>query len=294
MHPEEILAEPDSFWMQDSAYQLVKLWHQRVSLPVPMEQWKTWIQSYKNIPPEDRDKDSQLTAARKMMKKETEFNNKAIPYLCSFLPEECSINTSVFFTTAIMASGFQLGNSIVIYGANSDKDNLIIHELFHQGFNLSKPAFKSDNPKDSIVYQIYNDLQNEGMATYVGFKALADFPDFDPDPLRDDYRFLQDTATFKKLYHLLNKTLEKVPGLLTTEAGQKELKEILWQVGSMDRAYYVIGCFMAKTIDEKEGRQALVETITAGPKTFLEKYNSLVNENLKISDIDTQTDLLKE
>ena len=80
MHPEEILAEPDSFWMQDSAYQLVKLWHQRVSLPVPMEQWKTWIQSYKNIPPEDRDKDSQLTAARKMMKKETEFNQ----YFCIF------------------------------------------------------------------------------------------------------------------------------------------------------------------------------------------------------------------
>ena len=34
MHPEDILEEPNKFWDNDSAYQLVKLWHKRVSFPI--------------------------------------------------------------------------------------------------------------------------------------------------------------------------------------------------------------------------------------------------------------------
>ncbi|MBN2087439.1 hypothetical protein JW758_03760 [Candidatus Peregrinibacteria bacterium] len=288
MHPEEILADPDAFWKSDSAYQLVTLWHQDVSFPIPMDKWKTWIQSYNTLSIEEREKNTQLIASRQMMQKKTEFNEKAIPYLCSFLPKDCPINTTIYFTTAIMASGFQMGNSIVIYGANSDKDNLIIHELFHQGFNNIKPSLKESGSKDSIINKIYNDLQNEGMATYVGYMALKDFPTYDPDPFKDDYGFFQDTTTFKRLHELLNETLKKVPSFITTESGQKEMQDTLWQVGSMDRAYYVIGCYMAQTIDKKLGRQTLIETISMGPQSFLQKYNSLVDEKLKIFDIYSQ------
>jgi hypothetical protein len=259
IHPEEILNNPDSFWMSDSAYQLVKLWHQRVSLPIPMDQWKTWIQSFKDISVEERKNNSQLVASRNMLKKEKEFNEKAVLYLCSFLPKDCPINTTIYFTTAIMASGFQMGNSIVIYGAKGSKT-----------FTLN---------------QIYSDLQNEGMATYVGYRALFEFPNYDPDPKRNDYGFLQDTLIFERLHDLLNTVLKKVPSLLETESGQKEVQDTLWQIGSMDRAYYVIGCYMAKVIDEKLGRQALVETISTGPQSFLHKYNSLVDDKLKVFDI---------
>ena len=285
IHPEEILNNPDSFWISDSAYQLVKLWHQRVSLPIPMDQWKTWIQSFKDISVEEREKNSQLIASRNMLKKEKEFNEKAVLYLCSFLPKDCPINTTIYFTTAIMASGFQMENSIVIYGANSDKDNLFIHELFHQGFDRYKPINLEKGSKNFTLNQIYNDLQNEGMATYVGYRALYEFPNYDPDPKRDDYGFLQDTLIFERLHDLLNTVLKKVPSLLETEKGQKELQDTLWQIGSMDRAYYVIGCYMAKVIDEKLGRQALVETISTGPQSFLHKYNSLVDDKLKVFDI---------
>lgn len=123
------------------------------------------------------------------------------------------------------------------------------------------------------------------MATYVGYRALYEFPNYDPDPKRDDYGFLQDTLIFERLHDLLNTVLKKVPSLLETEKGQKELQDTLWQIGSMDRAYYVIGCYMAKVIDEKLGRQALVETISTGPQSFLHKYNSLVDDKLKVFDI---------
>ena len=277
LHPEDVLAHPDAFWANDSAYQLVKLWHQRVSFPIPMEQWKGWVQSFKNQSAGERVNNTQLVAAKSMIKKEKEFSEKAIPYLCSFLPKDCpDISTTIYFTTAIMASGFQMGNSIIIYGANADKDNLLIHELYHQGFDKCKPRRIESSSKDSMIYQIYNDLQNEGMATYVGYKGLKEFPHCRTDMLKDDYELFENQEEFNALLNKMNRLFEKALTL-----GEKELKDTLWQVGSTDRAYYVVGCYMSRTIDEKLGRDTLIGTILTGPQSFLRTYNSLVDEEMK-------------
>jgi hypothetical protein len=284
LHPEDVLANPEAFWASDSAYQLVKLWHQRVSFPIPMEQWKGWMQSFKNLPVEDREKNSQFIAAKTTLNKGKEFNEKAIPYICSFLPKDCpNISTTIYFTTAIMASGFQSGNSIVIYGANADKDNLLIHELFHQGFDKCKPKRIEGSSRDSVIYQIYNDLQNEGMATYVGYKGLNKFPRCRTDMLKDDYKLFENHEEINALLIEMNELFKKAFTL-----GEKEFKDALWQVGSTDRAYYVVGCYMAKTIDEKLGRDALNETISKGPQSFLLAYNSLVDKKLLVFDLFAQ------
>ena len=284
LHPEDVLAHPDAFWASDSAYQLVKLWHQRVSFPIQMEQWKGWVQSFKNLPVEEREKSSQLIAARTTMKKGKEFNEKAIPYICSFLPKDCpDISTTIYFTTAIMASGFQSGNSIVIYGANADKDNLLIHELFHQGFDKCKPKRIESSSRDSVIYQIYNDLQNEGMATYVGYQGLKEFPRCRTDLLKDDYKLFENPEEINALLDKMNELFKKAFTLK-----EKELKDTLWQIGSMDRAFYVIGCYMSKIIDEKLGRDALIETISNGPQSFLRTYNSLVDKKLCVFNLFAQ------
>jgi hypothetical protein len=284
LHPEDVLANPDAFWASDSAYKLVKIWHQRVLFPIPMEQWKGWVQSFKNLPVEEREKNIQLVAAKFTIKKEEEFNEKAIPYICSFLPKDCpNISTTIYFTTAIMASGFQSGNSIVIYGANADKDNLLIHELFHQGFDKCKPKRLESSSQDSVIYQIYNDLQNEGIATYVGYKGLKEFPNCRTDMLKDDYKLFENHVEVNALRNKMNELFKKAFTL-----GEKELKDTLWQVGSMDRAFYVVGCFMANTIDEQLGRDALVGTISKGPQSFLRTYNSLVHGKLLVFDLFSQ------
>ena len=281
LHPEDVLAHSDAFWESDSAYQLVKLWHQRVSFPILMEQWKGWVQSFMNLSTEERAKNTQLVAAKSMIRKEKEFSETAIPYIYSFLPKDCpDISTTIYFTTAIVASGFQSGNSIVIYGANADKDNLLIHELFHQGFNKCKPNRLENSSKDSVIYQIYNDLQNEGMATYVGYKGLKKNPHSRTDMLKDDYKLFENHEELNALLNKMNEVF-KIASIL----GEKKLKDSLWQVGSTDRAYYVVGCYMTKTIDEKLGRDALVETISKGPQSFLRTYNSLVDEKLCVFDL---------
>jgi hypothetical protein len=284
LHPEEVLANPDAFWASDSAYCLVKQWHKNISFPLPTEQWNKWMKTLKDVPINDRAKNPQLVAARSMVKKEKEFNEKAIPYLCSFLPKDCpQINTTIYFTTAIVASGFQMGNSIVIYGANADKDNIFIHEMFHRGFDQYSHKRLCSDHQDSIISQIYGGLQNEGMATYVGYKGLKDFPHCRTDMLKDDYKLFENNEEMNALLNKMNELFKKALTL-----GGKELKDALWQVGSIDRAFYVVGCYMAKTIDEKLGRDAFVETISMGPQSFLRTYNSLVDGKLCVFDLFAQ------
>jgi hypothetical protein len=134
-----------------------------------------------------------------------------------------------------------------------------------------------------VIYGIYGGLQNEGMATYVGYKGLKEFPRCRTDMLKDDYKLFENPEEINALLNKMNKLFKNALTL-----GGKELKDTLWQVGSIDRAYYVVGCFMARTIDEKLGRNALVETISSGPKSFLRTYNSLVEGKLRVFDLYTQ------
>jgi len=286
LNPEDVIAHPDEFWASDPAYKLVKLWHKKISFPVPIQKWVELIEPFKNYTHKKRQTNPQLVAARTMIKYEKEFNENAIPFICSFLPKNCpDISTTIYFTTAIIYSSFQIGNNIVIYGPLADKDNLLIHELFHQGFEKCKPTRHENGIKDSTLNQIYNDLQNEGMATFAGYKGLKQFPNIDPDPLKDDYRFLKDNEKFSQLLNELNDLLKNFPSLIEKEVGKRILKYNILKVGTTDRAYDVIGCFMAMKIDEKLGRDALVATISKGPDSFVKTYNSIVEEKLKVTDL---------
>jgi hypothetical protein len=118
------------------------------------------------------------------------------------------------------------------------------------------------------------------MATYIGYMALKEFPNCRTDMLKDDYKLFENLDDLNALLDRINELFMKVH-----ELGEKELKDSLWQLGSMERAYYVIGCYMAKVIDEKSGRLSLIETITDGSQSFLNKYNSLVDDKLKVVDM---------
>jgi tetratricopeptide (TPR) repeat protein len=60
------------------------------------------------------------------------------------------------------------------------------------------------------------------------------------------------------------------------------LRKKSWDVGVMQRGYYVAGAHMSRTIDEQLGRDALIETITTGPLCFVDTYNGLVDETMKV------------
>ncbi|HSO88414.1 MAG TPA: DUF5700 domain-containing putative Zn-dependent protease [Draconibacterium sp.] len=283
LYPETILDNPQSFWDNDPAYKLYKLWHQFVSYPVDMEQWKKNLQSYVDIPNNERHQNSQLIISQKSLNKEETdyFNERAIPYLYSFLPKDCPpIDATIYFTTAILPNGFQMGNDVVIYGENSDKENLFIHELFHRCQRACETISDKKESNNPELDQIYLLLWIEGTATYAGYKALYEFQAVDP-LLQNDYKLLEDTMNIIQLRNKLNVLYESKASNLINK---NELQTKLIQTGIIDRAFYIVGFDMASVIDDKLGRDVLKETLLHGPDYFIQKYNSVVSDADKIFD----------
>lgn len=284
LEPESILNNPEGFWENDSAYRLYDLWHQFISYPIDITRWKANLQPYLETPENERSNNSQLLLSQEALNQEkiNGFNERAIPFLYSFLPKNCpQINPTIYFTTAIQPNAFQMGNDVVVYGENADKENLFIHELFHRCQRACKIISDYDETKSSDLDQIYLLLWIEGTATYVGYNALDEFPSIDP-LLNRDYKLLDDTTS---IIHLREKLNGFYRSIADNTIDKNELQGEMIQIGVEERAFYIVGFYMALTIDKKLGREALKETFLHGPRYFVEKYNSLVDNNQKIVDL---------
>ncbi len=283
LHPESILEDPEAFWQNDPAYQLYQQWHQMVGAPVDMEQWTKGLQLFVETPQEERPQNAQLLLSQKAMNPEKikAFNDRAIPFLYAFLPENTpSITTTIYFTTAIQSNGFQMNNDVVIYGENADKENLFIHELFHRCQRALSPISER-NPEFQALDQLYLLLWAEGTATYVAQQALKEFPTVDP-LLQRDYQLLQDSTSTDRLREKLNELYQSA-ALNTID--QKILLGQFIQIGVMQRAFYMVGYHMAATIDGQLGRDTFKKALLHGPKYFIEQYNAVVEEEEQVVDL---------
>lgn len=115
---------------------------------------------------------------------------------------------------------------------------------------------------------------NEGICTYVGYRALPIFPVED----ERDYRMLEDENEVCRLLADTNVVLSQYSKL-----SGEELQKLSWDKGVMERAYYVTGAYMCKVIDEKEGRDALIHVYSQGLISIIERYNKNADGNLKIA-----------
>jgi tetratricopeptide (TPR) repeat protein len=279
--PEKILRDVDLFWENDKAYQLCKLWHHSTNIKIPYECWKNRIIEISQISIEKRKADIAFVTLMKILKNEKKFAEKAIPHICSFLPQSTpSIKSTVYFTSEISAWAFAMNGNIVINITakhyNNDAEmilNMLVHELFHLCFGYSVSGRTEFELENSSENDIICDLLNEGLATYVGYKALPIFPNKN----ENDYKMLNDNYEVKRLLKNLNILLSRTESLKTDS-----LKKLSWDIGIMERTYYVLGAFMCQTIDMKLGRETLINRISKGPRTFIHTYNSLVNQEMRV------------
>jgi hypothetical protein len=63
----------------------------------------------------------------------------------------------------------------------------------------------------------------------------------------------------------------------------EELQKRSWDKGVVGRAYYVTGAYLCNEIDEKEGRERLIEVYSKGPISIIELYNAIADDELKVS-----------
>ncbi|MHC4206437.1 MAG: DUF5700 domain-containing putative Zn-dependent protease, partial [Planctomycetota bacterium] len=279
-----ILKNAEPFWNNNKTLKVVKMWHNLRRQPISYDEWEKGLRRFASIPPEKRQNNSTFLLAKKIANNKDTFFGNAIEHINSFLPQyNLKHKSTVYITTNISASAFAISSiedHVVINISNpywqgdyTSILNAIVHELFHTGYNTNQVFRTEVDITNSAYHNLLTGLQNEGMATYVAYTAQSMFP----APVEMDFKLLQKLSEVKKRLKLLNKLFSRAESL-----SPEELRRESWKTGVEERAYYVVGGYMAKTIDEKSGRDKLVETIITGPRYFIDTYNSLAKEGMEV------------
>ena len=283
-NPANVLKAEEEFWETDSAYRLSVAWHDGANIPRTKELKEAWrgkLKKLATMPLSERQNLPYYKLALEVNSKQELFREEAVPHLLSFLPNHhiIKIKTTVFITAFTYAYAFSTNGQMVINQSSSfwSNDlnkvlNLLTHELFHVGHGSSLGYAKEDPLEDGLKNEFLMTLHAEGIATYVGYTILDVFP-----AVIQDYVMMNNPSTVREKITHVNEIFKKVD---TLEADK--VRELSWDVGVGERAYYITGGHMARTIDQNLGRAALVSTIENGPLYFIDTYNKLVPKQEQI------------
>jgi tetratricopeptide (TPR) repeat protein len=280
LHPESVLADVDSFWKNDRAYWFTSLWMKNVGYDYPPMGWQQYIEKLSQVPVNQRDTVRVVRLGRDCAKLRDSLFNDVVTHICSFLPDSVTdLSTVVYLTALVVPHAFQMNHNVVL-NANAIKTaaeawNTIIHEVFHVGYYRNE-CYRTEmlfhnEEKHDLIYS----LQNEGMATYVAFTAPAAMY-YD----QKDYRMLKDDSEVEKAIAKMNELIKMVDS-----TSPDEFRKKMFTLGVEERVLYICGAHIARTIDEKIGRDALVKTVSAGPRTFIAVYNNLVSEKHRVKEL---------
>ncbi len=278
-YPEVVIEEGGAFWQNEKALVYTKAWSEGTNVPINYIRWWSRVGQLKELSEEERSHHPLLLMTDSIVAERDDFLTKAIPHICSFLPEDLDISIPVYFAAYIPPRSFVSGGVVINVSASYWKGNVenilnnLTHEIFHVGYSHMRRGRTEVALADRQLYDMLDALQNEGMATYVGYTAASLFPA--PDEV--DYRLLEDPDDVADLLEEVNALFAKVG-----KVSDEELQRLAWRKGVTDRGYYIVGAHMARTIDSRLGRAALIETLSAGPLSFVRIYNSLVDGDRKV------------
>ncbi|MBE0674517.1 MAG: tetratricopeptide repeat protein [Bacteroidales bacterium] len=286
LDPESILENPDLFWETDGAYILSSMWHKNYKVSLDdknyYENWKSYLAELAAIPKEERNNNEGFKLVEAIKKRIPLFYEKGLPAIDAFLPENSlKFSTTVFITNKTYSFAFMTNTRIVMdplsYYFNKDPDrifNTLAHECFHIGYGINRYLREETELENGYIYNTMLDaLQNEGMATYFGYTLQNIFP----APDIPDYILLENPADVKRLFADVNRLFSTAENLTADS-----LQKASWKTGVVNRGYYIVGAFMSKTIEDKLGHEALVKTIAIGPLNFVDTYNRLVEDEMKV------------
>jgi len=279
--PQQVLEREDNFWTEEKVQVLAQGWIDEVRVKNARDKWRRNISELAGLTPEERKKHHLVEMTDYIKSKESTFADKATPLLVSFVPEtDRKLDLPVYFTAYIPPRAFASSEGIVIDVAssywNDNPDNILnclVHELFHICYSWFRAGRTEVPVYNEFHYKMMEFLQNEGLATYVGYNALPIFP----APDEKDYALLESPEEVTRLINEVNGLFAKV-----NTVSPKELQQAHWKTGVKGRGYYIAGAHMAQVIEKELGRDRLQQTIVEGPRSFIELYNSIAPEDSQI------------
>lgn len=273
--PQAILEDEEAFWEKERPQRCTKLWAEAVGYTIQFDKWREQMRQWAAISPAERESHELMRNSRVIIEGKRDFVRKAIPHLCSYLPPDADLNVTVRLTAFIPPYAFAWED--IVIGINSpywkgkveNILNLLVHEIFHAGYSWCREHRQEEALADETLYKMLDNMQSEGVCTYVAYRALP----FLPAPDVEDYQLLQSQEQVARSLGVVNEAISKVG--LEDEAA---LSRFIWERCVVGRAYYVVGAHMCQVIEERMGRAALIETLVQGPAFFVRRYNSLVAE----------------
>ncbi len=269
--PEWVLENEETFWSTYPAQKYTRRWAEQVNYQIDYEKWRETIREWSMVPEEKRVEMDFLRNAEKIIAGRQVFVDKALPHVCSYLPDDAELDISVHFSAYIPPRAFAAGEIVINMTAtywNNNPDNILnamVHELFHVGYSYCRDLRGEE--EDTPLFRVLENVHNEGVCTYIGYTAQDIFP----APDEKDFQMLDDPAEVKRHIKNTKMILSKIGTI-----PEDELDKLSWDVGVIGRSYYVAGAHMCRVIEEKAGKGVLKQTLLDGPEAFFEVFNGLV------------------
>ena len=281
-NPELILEDARRFWATDSAYQLVSLAPHYRNTKIPPDGWISDIEKLSTMSMEKREREKGYARSEEILEHADTFYECALPVIASLLPEEADLTTIVYLTEFNKPEWFTFESNIVMntgdqspFTQTTNIFNVLAHEIFHIGYFGLQP-FQTETWNDYYpIHVLLYTLQNDGMAVYTQYLLSSVYP----YRMDIEVMFLRFKPAVKIMVNRVNELISEIETL-----SEEELMQQVY-FGSNRRALYVAGAYMARTIDERLGRESLIETVRQGSSSFISTYNTIADEGMEITEI---------
>jgi hypothetical protein len=281
-NPEKIIEDTSLFWTEDSAYKLVAMGPQHRGKSLPPEGWINHINNVLTLSDKEREEEKPLARSVEIIEHADTFCQNALPVISSLLPDEADLSTTIYLTAFNDPSYFVFRGNLVMKtdwststGSITEFFNILSHELFHIGYFDFQPyqtEVWSDFYPTKVLLTV---LQNDGLAVYTQYLLSSLYP----GRAEIDFLIIKNSFLVKILINRVNGLLQETDVLSINEAVLRAF------TGKNQRALYMVGAYMAQTIDENLGREALVETVRKGPRSFITTYNTVAKDGMEIYEI---------
>ena len=128
--------------------------------------------------------------------------------------------------------------------------------------------------KQAPVQDLIEAMHEEGMTTYVASELRSVYP----SSWDSVYLCLDSELWVRALIARLNRLLARAGSMDAGKLSKKVTRFCIQQQNA-----YAVGAYMARTIEERLGKAALVATVAEGPASFVRAYNSVAEPNMRVA-----------
>lgn len=286
--PGAVLKDPSLFWTEDLAYQLVGLAPQYTGVSLPPDRWTENIEKVLSLSDQERESEESFARSLEINEHADTFCQNALPVILSLLPDGANLSTAVYLSVFTDPPYFAFRSSVVMntdvpsyLGKTSKFFNLLGHEIFHVGYFDFQPH-QTEVWSDFYPTKVaLTTLQNDGLAVYTQYLLSSHYP----APAEIELLLLENKLAVRFFIQQVNDLLQQMEVLSEAEIMRQTF------TGMNQRALYVVGAHMARTIDEGLGRDILVETVSRGPGSFIATYNTVAEDGMEVFEIPEPEDL---